>query len=175
MCLRKMELAMVAACACMLAGCQAGAPVTGAALGVVQVDDWTYDDQGAVLIMQPEPKAMTDEQGAGLSKACKSLAIVGVDLLPDGRIGAVMLDGNAFGLAPGQWFDCNSLEFDPSSAKIVADMDDQNLSCCQMKVEQLDGVTRITCSGTCDGGGSCSVQVGETGTIVFTCGCPAGE
>ena len=169
---------VVVACALAagLAGCTAGGAggSDGTALGVVPQDDLYYDDDGSVLIVQDEDKAVTPAESLAFSGLCEKLTIVGVDILPDGRIGAVLLETGPLDLEPGQVFYCNALYHDGATGKLAIDFDAEGEECCQMKAEYLDGITRLSCSGDCDNGGSCGLktEVDPQGITILTCACP---
>ena len=158
-----------------LAGCKSGEPadeVTPAdapSMGVIEGDDWFYDDDGSVLLLRETKQLAKDE---AVVVAFKSLSIVAIELLPNGKFGAIELKAPQ-GLEMGSTFTCKSIAINRVTGEAIIDFGNQGEDCCEMLVQTLDGVVRMSCSGNCDNGEDCALETTMAGEITsFTCECP---
>jgi len=178
--MRLTPAAMVAVCAGLgaaMCACQSSdvGSAPGAALGVVEADDWFYDDDGSIILLMEEAPVSTEKDACWIQAACDAFTIVSVELLPDGRLGALeFAEIPGLGLAPGEVFLCKAIVVDRASKQVSIEVAQEGEECCQMKVETLDGVVRMSCSGECDNGDTCALESEVVDQItVFTCACPA--
>jgi len=149
-------------------------PAGDASLGVVESEDWFYDDDGAVIMPYALPPAVTEKEACGISAACDAFTIVSIEILPDGRFGALEFASiPGLELSEGEVVQCASLIVDRAAKTVTIEFGDEAEDCCEMKVESLGGVVRMSCSGSCDNGEDCALQSETVNEItVFTCACP---
>lgn len=186
----KKAMACASLAALLLAGgCSANWSPTDASPAVVTHDEWFYDDFGAVIIPLDvdadfsedavdvqsdvlEFEAMT--QRGSIAVACDHFTIVGMEIQPTGKISALEFKAiPGLSMEEGDAFLCKALIVDRAAGEVIIDFGIDGQECCKTLVQMLNGVIRMSCSGDCDNGETCSLGSSMDGGITeFTCACP---
>lgn len=172
----------------LLCGCAARmSPESGSPALIAA--DWYVDQSGAVIVPfdvdrdlsndaadadsdLEESRAMSQREAIAI--ACGHFTIVGMEVQPTGQISALEFAAIAgLSMDEGESFMCVAIIVDRAAAEVIIDYGIEGEECCAMKVQMLNGVMRMSCSGDCDNGEVCALESTMTGDITeFTCACP---
>ena len=137
-------------------------------------DDWFVDYDGSVIKAYEEAQTVTPTQRKAVSAACKDFTIVAIEVLPNGKVGAMEFKSiPGLDMQDGDAMYCKAVIVDRDAGEVTIDFGLDQEDCCEMLVEMLGSVIRMSCSGVCDNGEDCGLESETTGGLSsFTCACP---
>lgn len=185
----KKAIPFVSVSSLVLCGCSASWSPTDGSPAVINDDGWFHDGFGGVVVPFDVDDDLSEDaldadsdaeesdamsQRDAIAVACQHFTIVGIEIQPTGKISALEFKAiPGLSMEEGDSFTCVSIIVDRVACEVVIDYGVNNEECCQMSVELLNGVMRMSCSGECDNGETCALDSSMTGEItVFTCECP---